>query len=704
MHLVEAVLFLMALVIISNVLSHYIVAVPVSLIQVALGLGAALFFHLTINLATDWFMLLFIAPLLFYDGRHFPRRELWELRGPIMGNAIFLVFATMLVGGYLIHFLIPPLPLPASFALAAILSPTDPIAVQSLAKRVHLPSGVLHLVSGESLINDASGLIGFKYGIAATMTGAFALGHAVRDFFYVALVGALAGLVLIGLINLSRNWLLQQGLNDVILHTILQVLTPFFIYLIVDEFMHASGVIAVVVAGLLSNTQHNRYVAALPELRIVSERTWDLIVYTLNGIIFLILGIELPVAMRDTIADHEVNTWQALEFVVIVYLGILVLRTLWIYGYMWLTVRSKGNPPSWRAALLSGISGVRGAITLVGVFAVPAALANGQPFPERSLMLFIAAGVVVLSLIVAIVALPLVTRSVAPLQTRGSTIAADGSSDVAEDDENSHDVRIISQRQAQLFVYQMAVRRVESERRESNQKAALDLIAEYQNLIRRLELAEDTGAAIPPLVQDELDLRKVGVQGELYALDDLWRENKIMSKSYAKAHKQLQHRLDDLNSMAKRSGRPTLRMLLDRSALKLSHFWYTVASEQNRSHRFFNEKLFIEKETAKGGLKYLSQFLRQKENKAHHYNRQVIYSLIVQYRNRIASVKALNTHKSTQYEHELGRLRAIAFAAERTAIHDLLEKGYITTAMAQRLNQNVNFTENAATLTSMEEV
>ena len=314
MHLVEAVLFLMALVTISNVLSHYIVAVPVSLIQVALGLGAALFFHLTINLATDWFMLLFIAPLLFYDGRHFPRRELWELRGPIMGNAIFLVFATMLVGGYLIHFLIPPLPLPASFALAAILSPTDPIAVQSLAKRVHLPSGVLHLVSGESLINDASGLIGFKYGIAATMTGAFALGHAVRDFFYVALVGALAGLVLIGLINLSRNWLLQQGLNDVILHTILQVLTPFFIYLIVDEFMHASGVIAVVVAGLMSNTQHNRYVAALPELRIVSERTWDLIVYTLNGIIFLILGIELPVAMRDTIADHEVNTWQALEF------------------------------------------------------------------------------------------------------------------------------------------------------------------------------------------------------------------------------------------------------------------------------------------------------------------------------------------------------------------------------------------------------
>ena len=177
-----------------------------------------------------------------------------------------------------------------------------------------------------------------------------------------------------------------------------------------------------------------------------------------------------------------------------------------------------------------------------------------------------------------------------------------------------------------------------------------------------------------------------------------------MSKSYAKARKQLQHRLNDLDSMAKRSGRPTFRMLFERSALRLSHWWYTVASEQNRSHRFFNERLFIEKETAKGGLKYLSQFLRQKENKAHNYNRQVIYALIVQYRNRIASVKALNTHKSTQYELELGRLRAIAFAAERAAIHDLTEKGYITMTMAQKLNQNVNFTENAATLTSLEEV
>ena len=112
----------------------------------------------------------------------------------------------------------------------------------------------------------------------------------------------------------------------------------------------------------------------------------------------------------------------------------------------------------------------------------------------------------------------------------------------------------------------------------------------------------------------------------------------------------------------------------------------------------------LKKKPQKADLNIYRSFYDKRSNKAHNYNRQVIYALIVQYRNRIASVKALNTHKSTQYEQELGRLRAIAFAAERAAIHDLTEKGYITMTMAQKLNQNVNFTENAATLTSLEEV
>ena len=138
------------------------------MIQIALGLVIALFWEIKIPLDTDWFLLLFIAPLLFNDGRRFPKRELWQLRGPIFANSIWLVFLTTIVGGYLIYLMIPRLSLSVSFALAAILSPTDPVAVQSISKRVKLPDRILHLVSGESLINDASGLIAFKYAVAAT--------------------------------------------------------------------------------------------------------------------------------------------------------------------------------------------------------------------------------------------------------------------------------------------------------------------------------------------------------------------------------------------------------------------------------------------------------------------------------------------------------------------------------------------------------
>ena len=701
MQLVEAVLLLISLVILSNVISHYLVAVPVSLIQAALGLGAALFFKLSLDMQTDWFMLLFTAPLLYNDGRRFPKRELWQLRGAIVGNAIFLVFVITFLGGFFLHWLVPAMPLAASFALAAIMAPTDPVAVQSLASRVHLPAGLMHLIAGESLINDASGLIGFKYGIAAVMTGAFIWTQAIGDFFYIALVGALAGALLMGIINLVRLWLLQQGINDTILHAVLQLITPFLIYLLVDEVIGASGVIAVVVAGLLTNASGNRFVSALPELRIVTEKTWDIVVYVLNGLIFILLGLELPVAMHATIESRAVSTWQALLDVVLVYLVMLAIRVLWTYGYMWVSAWHKPTAahPSAYLALLNGISGVRGAISLVGVLAVPVMLPSGAPFPERSLMLFIAAGYIVLSMIVAIVGLPLMTNNRAPLKLRGSA-TEDGDPAAAA---APHDVRLLTHAQAQRVLYQTAVRKLESERREQNQKPALDLIDEYQHLLRRLDLQEDESDDLPPFIQDEIDLRAVGVAGELAALEALHEADKVSDRLYQKTKRRLHTRARSLAAMAQNHGHLNLTDFLDRAKAAVPHWWHKVAAD--RLGQPVNEaRLLVEKEIAKGGLNTLSDYLKEPEQRARQFNRQVIYALIVQYRNRIATAKAKakGTHKSLQYEDEMNRLRTLALAAERAAIHDLLEQGYINVAMAQHLSQTVNYTENAANLAAAE--
>ncbi|MDQ0199411.1 cation:proton antiporter domain-containing protein [Neobacillus ginsengisoli] len=241
MDLLLTVLLLLVCLLISNIISHYIPSIPTALIQIAFGIFIAIVFReISLEIETEWFLLLFVAPLLFNDGRHFPREELWRMRASIFGNAIILVLLTTIGGGYFIHWLIPDIPLAAAFALAAILSPTDPVAVNGIAKRIHIPEKVLNLVRGESLINDASGLVAFNYAIAAVVTGFFSLKKAIFEFSFMFLAGAIVGLILGLLLTWIRFSLRKQGINDVTFHSLLQIMTPFVIFILTEDLLHAS--------------------------------------------------------------------------------------------------------------------------------------------------------------------------------------------------------------------------------------------------------------------------------------------------------------------------------------------------------------------------------------------------------------------------------------------------------------------------------
>lgn len=379
------------------------------------------------------------------------------------------------------------MPFSVSFALAAILSPTDPVAVQSISKRAKLPEGILHIVSGESLINDASGLIAFKYAVAATVTGVFSIKSAAIDFIYISIVGFVSGILIIALILMMENWLYRQGINDVIFSTVLQVTTPFVVYLVTEEFFHASGVIAVVAAGIIFHFYGTAPDRSQPELKLVSEKTWDIIIYTLNGIVFLILGIELPLATTNVIQNNKINTFAALGISFVAWLILLAIRVFWIYTYQAVSsLRSRKikslktkQMPTFKAALLAGLSGVRGAVTMAGVLSIPMTIDGGSPFPSRSLALFVAAGVIIISLVVATITLPLISEDKAPLLTRAN--ATDDSDDLnpnsSDTDEDTH---YISEDEARVYIMKLAVQRIEEERRPSNQKEAFDLILDYQ--------------------------------------------------------------------------------------------------------------------------------------------------------------------------------------------------------------------------------
>lgn len=697
MPIVEAVILLVVLVLISNVISHYLTFIPVSLIQVALGLVMALFWEIEIPLDTDWFLLLFIAPLLFNDGRRFPKRELWKLRGPIFANSILLVFLTTIVGGYLIYLLIPRMSLPVSFALAAILSPTDPVAVQSISKRVKLPDRILHLVSGESLINDASGLIAFKYAVAATVTGVFSFGQALGDFIYISLVGLIAGFILMTIIEFLRDVLRRQGINDVVFNTVLQLMAPFVVYVITESVFHASGVIAVVTAGAVSHAQSNRLIEDLPELRLVTEKTWNIIVYLLNGIVFLILGDELPIATTHIIHDAQFNTLQAVAYAFGAWMILLVIRVIWIYVYQ---VVIKTEHASFRVALLAGLSGVRGAVTMAGVLSLPLVTASGQAFPQRSLALFVAAGVIIISLVAAVITLPLVAPdNPTPLKTRASISDDDIADDELDDQvDEIEQVHRLSEAEARIYIMRLAVNAIEEHRHLENQRAAYDLILDYQFIIRRIEMQVRDDDDMQRVMQDEVTLREVALTGEVSALERLLAHQQISHQAYQTAMKQVERTRQRFNQSTDHAVVAAARNW----AIWLRHLKNVVVRTLKRQsgQTAENEWQLIDRESAKAAIKALSKYLARDDVDPQQIDRQAIYHLVVFYRNRVERARENQRVPREQYLIQLNRLRVMALGAERAGIQTLLEAGNITWQMAGRLRQYINYSENVLMMTT----
>lgn len=697
MHILEAVILLMTLVVFSNVVDHFVPSVPVSLIQVVLGLGAALIMHVSIPLETDWFLLLFIAPLLFNDGRRFPKQELWKLRGPILANAIVLVFLTTILGGLMFHLIIPTMPFSVSFALAAILSPTDPVAVQSISKRAKLPEGILHIVSGESLINDASGLIAFKYAIAATVTGVFSIKAATLDFVYISIMGFISGLVIMALILLIENWLYRQGINDVIFSTVLQVTTPFVVYLVTEEFFHASGVIAVVAAGIIFHFYGTAPDRSQPELKLVSEKTWDIIIYTLNGIVFLILGIELPLATTNVIQNNQINTFGALGISLLAWFILLAIRVIWIYAYQAVSsIRSKKikylqtkQMPTFKAALLAGLSGVRGAVTMAGVLSIPMVVEDGSPFPSRSLALFVAAGVIIISLVVATITLPLISEDKAPLLTRANS--GDDPDEIDGTPVNDEGTTYISEDEARVYIMKLAVQRIEEERRPNNQKEAFDLILDYQFLIRRLELKLQDKKDMDSIISDELALRRVALRGERAAVQKLYDDQKISKQAFLIATAKLQ-RLE--NQMIRSIGHKVrLGHGTARNFAKLRNRISLWIIRHKTDEDISDELALIQREQAKAAISSLSDYFARDDIDNQRFDSQSVYHLIVRYRNQIELAKDHSKKQIKDQAMNYQSLRIKALAAEREGVQVLLEQGNIDWSMAAHLRQYINYSE-----------
>ena len=415
MHSLEIVLTMLLLVLASGYLVRVLpFAVPLPLVQIALGaLVAAVSSH-AVALDPDIFFLLFLPPLLFLDGWRIPKEGLFSDARPILQLAFGLVVFTVVGAGFLIHWMIPAMPLGVAFALAAIISPTDPVAVSSITSRVPIPRRLMHILEGESLLNDASGLVCFRFAVAAIMTGEFALGPASVAFLWLALGGLGAGAAVTFVIHRAHHAVTRRFGQVAGVAILLSLLTPFGAYLLAEH-IGASGILAAVAAGVVMSQVDFRS-PTLATTRVQRAAVWDTVQFTLNGIVFVLLGEQLPGILRRAIdsvgqSGHH-SPWWLLAYALGITLVLALLRLAWVWVSLRLdafAARRRGEKPaepSWRLVLATSLAGVRGAITLAGVLTLPLALADGRPFPARDLVIFLAAAVILVTLVAASVGLP----------------------------------------------------------------------------------------------------------------------------------------------------------------------------------------------------------------------------------------------------------------------------------------------------------
>ena len=420
-YLVIALLYIGA-VLVSSVLDQFLRGVSLPLVQMVVGVAIYFFVDLPIDVTinSELFLVMFIAPLLFDESRNISNRILWDNRSTVLSLAIALVVVSVLVVGFVLHWLVPSISLAAAFALGAALGPTDAVAVVSLGKTVKLGSRQKASLLGEALLNDASGIVSFQFAIAAAVTGSFSLANASWTFVVEFVGGIALGLLLGAIAFFIMQRMRRAGVESATVHVCFELFLPFFVYLVATRF-HVSGILAVVAAGLLisyipqrMSVRSRSFSTFSTRLNIASESVWHLFSFVLNGVIFVNLGIVLSSTLVPALQENSADLFWIFSLVFILTAVIVSVRFLWILCADLLSdnpetgKRMKLGGPAIRNALVTTLCGPKGAVSLSIASTIPFTVASGAVFPQRDLLLFLVCGVIVVTLLLANFVVPLI--------------------------------------------------------------------------------------------------------------------------------------------------------------------------------------------------------------------------------------------------------------------------------------------------------
>jgi Na+/H+ antiporter len=400
------VLIILGLVMLANRLR---LAYPIILVLGGLVLSLTdIFSNVTIDPELIFFI--FLPPLLYDAAWQVSWKEFWKWRRVIMSFAFPIVILTSCVVAFISNAFIPGFTLALGFLLGGIVSPPDAISATTIMRQVKAPKSLVSIAEGESLLNDASSLIVFRFAIAAVITGQFHLGEATASFFLVIIMGALIG-VAVGLIfYFIHRWLIRSPNIEIVA----TLVTPYMMYYFAEHF-HFSGVLSVVCGGLLLSSQRQTMLSY--KSRLQGFNVWSNLIFALNGFIFLLIGLQLP-SITKQLGDTSVTT--AIWYGLVISFVLIIARFLCTFGaslftrFMSRFITVADTNPGWKGPIVLGWAGMRGVVSLAMAFSIPLFIKTGEPFPHRNLILFITFVVILVTLVFQGLTLPWVIRKVKP--------------------------------------------------------------------------------------------------------------------------------------------------------------------------------------------------------------------------------------------------------------------------------------------------
>lgn len=467
MHQAETIVLLLGLVAALVVFAQKI-DMPYPVVLVLAGLALSFVPHLPqVKLNPDIVFYFFLPPLIYPAAFFTSWRDFRKnLRG-ILLLAIGLVLVTMVTIAWVAHSLIPSIPWAAAFALGAIVSPPDAVAATAVIRRVSVPRRIAVILEGESLVNDATALVALQFAVAALMTGTFSLGQAAGRFVIVAVGGIAFGL----LVGYIARWL-HRHLDDPPVQITISLLTPFAAYLSAER-LHVSGILAVVSAGMYLGWHAPVVMSA--RFRLQAYAFWEMVVFLLNGFVFIVIGLQLPGILHELRGE---SLLRLIDDALFVSVAAILVRIGWVFAATYLPrslsekLRRHDPYPDWRTVAVVAWAGMRGVISLAAAFALPFVLLNGNPFPGRNYILFLTFCVILATLVFQGLTLPVLIRKL-------------GVKDDGSIDEEERLARLAANKAAMELIKDL------SAKGEFPSDAVDRLNLEYDERVQQLELCRD---------------------------------------------------------------------------------------------------------------------------------------------------------------------------------------------------------------------